>query len=373
MNVPSSHPTSGGMDPQGSAGRGVHAGQGDGAAGVGSESQSPGLDPIFLKREPSAEPRKSTFLLWQYFLFPMLLVAVVVGLFFAARLLTGGDKSEQDLLRTVLHGGENEQQQASQQLAILISEERRRVDALRAKGEQPDPPPFYEAPEFRSDLRRALDLAVKEGSEERQMFLLRAMGRSGDPAAIPVLLDVLYPQPQAGAAPVEYVQDVRRSAAAGLLFFEHRLAEDALARMAARSEPDPEVRAMGSSGLALLALPRFAGDAAPSTHLLPLLREGLDDPHAGVRLNSAYALALRGDPAGQHLIERSLDRQQLQELGVRDAAMQRGALANAVRAAAVLGGGDLKKQVERLTDEANEGDDAVRQLARTVLRDWRNG
>lgn len=327
-----------------------------------------GLDPIFQRREPQAEPRKSTFLLWQYFLFPMLLVAVVVGLFFAARLLTGDDKSPAELLRTVLAGGENEQQQAAQQLAILIAQERRAADDARAAGRAPAAPPFYEDPEFRADLRRAYDLAVREGSADRQMFLLRAMGRAGDPEAIPLLLGVLYPA--AGAAPAD--RDLRRSAAAGVLFFEDRRAEAALARMAGRDEPDAEVRAMGTSGLALLGLPRFQG-AGPDGHLLPVLRDALDDTHSGVRLNAAYALALRGDAAGRHLIERSLDRVQLDELGVRDPGMQRAALANAVRAARALGGDDLKARVERLTEEAHEGDDAVRQLARAALKDWRNG
>jgi HEAT repeat protein len=116
--------------------------------------------------------------------------------------------------------------------------------------------------------------------------------------------------------------------------------------------------------------------------VVPALKRGLGDEHAGVRLNAAYGLALRGDASGLDLLERSLDHASLARLGVHPD-MHQAALTNAMRGivslasrpaatsdpalAARLEG--LRGRMETLARE--DGDQKVRQLAREGLDRWR--
>ena len=168
-----------------------------------------GLDPIFQKSEPVERPQKSTLLLWQFFLFPLLIVAAAVGVFVLFGAIAGAQKSPEELLDVVIHGGANEQQQAAHQLALVLQSECDRVERMRAEGREPDPAPFYEAAGFRKGLRQAYELALKEGDESRLQMLALAIGRTGDTDAVPLLLATLYPEAPRPAASI----DVRRRAA----------------------------------------------------------------------------------------------------------------------------------------------------------------
>ena len=351
-STPSPQPPSGGPD------------AGTGAA-VAAPSKANAGDPLFQRPEPETPGGKRSLLLWQYFFFPVLIVVSALGLFLLFGLLGKEETTPEGMLTVLLDGGENRQQQASQQLAIAIAEERNRVDEQRRAGKAIEPAPFYAEAGFQERLLRAFRLARDEESDERQQGIARALGRAEVPAAIPVLLDVLYPAAGGKAAS----SDVRRAAAAGLLHFEPRLAEAAYVKMAGPDEKDVEVRTMGMSGLALLGLPRHGSADADSPAVAPLLTAGLEAPSAGIRLNAAYGLARRGDASGKHLLEQSLSRDGLKELGV-DPAFQSAALGNAIGSALALRDSDLKPLVERLTDTAHEGDDVVRAAARQALARW---
>jgi HEAT repeat protein len=129
---------------------------------------------------------------------------------------------------------------------------------------------------------------------------------------------------------------------------------------------------MAFNGLALLSLPRLRGEDPGDPETLAALRKGLDDTLAGVRVNAAVALALRGDESALPLLEQSLDRSRLQELGISDREWQKNALANAINAARHLGSPSLKPMVERLTEDSIEKDAQIRTLASLALREWRN-
>jgi hypothetical protein len=336
-----------------------------------------GLDPIFVAHEPAEQTPRASRLLWQFFFFPLLVVVVVLvplGVYLATH---GVADSPKELLDTVLSGAENAQKQAAQQLANAIATARNEEDAAARAGKDRDPP-FYAHPQFAADLRRAfLQARTQEKSEERQMWLAQALGRAADPEAVPLLLDVLYPPPDARARPS---QDLRRAAAKGLLFMESRAAEGALVK-ASKDPDDSQIRALGMNGLALLGV-KAGGAAADGAAVLPALKRGLDDEHAGVRLNAAYGLALRGDASGIDVLERSLDHASLAHLGV-DPNMHQAAQANAMRGilslasspaatsdaalAARLQG--LRGRMETLARE--DGDEKVRQFAREGLDRWR--
>jgi HEAT repeat protein len=206
----------------------------------------------------------------------------------------------------------------------------------------------------------------REGQgEERVVWLAMALGRTASPRAVTVLVDLLQ-GPAAEGAPST---DVRRAAAFGLTFLESRAAEPALVRLL-ETDLDPEVRVVAASGLALLGRERSGGAAGDGPEVGPALRRALDHPHAGVRLNAAWGLALRGDDAGLGLVRQSLDREALRGLQVHEVAHQRNALLNGIHAALRLRDPSLRPLVERLTQTRHEPDEGVRHRAATALEEW---
>jgi HEAT repeat protein len=333
-----------------------------------------GLDPIFLAQEPEEKVSRSTALLWQYFFFPVLMVAAAVGVFVLFGAWSDSAPDEKELLQTVLSGSENAQKQAAQQLASAIAQARAKADKQAAAGEKVDAP-FFVDPQFAEGLRKAFAEARREGkSEERQRWLAQALGRTADPANVAPLVDVLYPDPGAPAAPTE----IRRAAALGLLFQESRAAEGALVRALGDPE-DGEVRAIAANALALLAVKDQGRGEAPATR--QALVKALGDAHTGVQLNAAVGLAMRGDPAGLDLLTRALTRTGLQTLDVRDLDLQRNALINATRALWRLSSmttlepeqaarvAALEPAVKALADD--DPDESVRTIARKALERWR--
>jgi hypothetical protein len=329
------------------------AGGSVGAAGSrGLES-----DPIFQAQPPAEASARSTLLLWQFFLFPLLVVAVAVGIFVFFGMIGGSKPTMQELMTDLRQGGENEQKQAAQQIAGRLTE----ADVT-------------EDPEVRGGLRAALATALASGdaTEDRKVWLAIAVGRVAPRApseegraTASLLLSALYP----GERPAQPT-NVRIAAAHGLKDMESRDAEGALLKVA--RDPDPEVRNVALNGLALLGLPRHGGSAADSPEVRPLLLEALEDAHGGVRQNAAIALALRGDPAGLPIVERSLRREGLEELGILGPKLQENALMNAIVAARFLAHPTLRPLVERLADSATEPNQAVRAHAAENLRQWRS-
>ena len=334
------------------------------------------LDPIFQASEPQDATPRTVRLLWQFFFFPLLIVAgclLPVVIILATR---GGAPTPKELLDTVLKGSENAQRQASQQLANEIAKARNEADEALAAHRKVEPP-FFVDPAFGEGLRQAfLQARTEEKSEERQVWLALALGRTSDPEAVPLLLDVLYPPKSATAPPPS--ADVRLAAVRGLLFMESRAAESALVRASADPD-DAEVRNTAMNGLALLGV-KGSGEDGPE--VLPALRRGLADAHAGVQHNAAVGLAVRGDASGLAVLERSLTRADLDRLGIR-ADYQGRALVNVVRSVVALSAhregpedaavaariDGLKGRLEVLARE--DGDEQVRQTARAGLERWR--
>jgi hypothetical protein len=320
--------------------------------GVGG---TPG-DPLFQKREPAEATPRRVVLLWQFFFFPLLIVACAVGVFLFFGLIGGSERPPLELLDRVRKGGENVKQQAGQQLALQIAEERNRVDA----GAREPSAAFYADPRFREGLREAFRLAQEDGADDRQKWLALALGRSQD-------VGVLYPPPGRAAA----AAGMRAAAAVGVYYLDSPVALPVLGRMA--GDEHPEIRAVTH-----LALARLAGAEGPDSgsargdpRVAGTLRRGLSDADGGVRLNAAVGLAVLGDDAGAGELGRAMDRSELSRFGIVDSALQSAALLNAIRAAKTLGTPDLKARVERLTDRAVEPDDLVRHRARQAIDQWR--
>jgi len=319
-------------------------------------------DVLFNREEPTKTPQKSTLLLWQFFLVPLLIVLAVLGVFLLFGAFAGGEKSPEDLLQEVLTGSDNEKRQAAHQLAVEMNQ------AYREFAQGGDAPFYANAP-FQTGLQRALGNAVADRlPEEHQVALMRFVGMAGGRGAADALGQVLYPR-DPKMPPAE--RGVRLGAAEGLtlMALKHPAEAAPWLAQAAQDPTHPQVRSTGLNGLA-----RLAWQARPSEEpsaVREALRAGLEDPLPGARLNAAVGLALRGEggDAVVALLEASLSREGLEGLEI-PKELHAPALRNAAKAAAVLGVQSLKASVERITQSSAEGDEGVRKQARAALEAW---
>ncbi|MDJ0974926.1 MAG: HEAT repeat domain-containing protein [Planctomycetota bacterium] len=329
-------------------------------------SVKPAGSDLFQREEPKPKTSKSTVLVWQFFLFPLLIVVAALGVFLLFGAFAKDTDTPQELLERVRSGGSNQQAQAAHQLALLVRDE---YDKQKANPKRE--PPFYAQLGFREGLVEAMDKSLNENaSVKRQELLAIMIGLTQAEDGIDSLLRALYPEGRRN-----YDDDVRFGAALGLVYFEGRAAQSALARVVLE-ERDDEIRAVAVTGLVKLA--RAPGEEDPA--VVRALRRGLEARHPGVKVQSACGLGVRGlrmkqtvdggevDRVAQ-IVGQALTREGLAELGIGER-FQPGALRNASRAAAVLGDAELKQKVERLTKSDLEGDESVRQVAREALKRW---
>ena len=339
------------LPPAGAAPTGPdRGGMGNGEEDVGSAAAggaASGVDPIFQGEERDERPAKRATLLFQFFLFPLLIAAVLVGVLVLANLLSGGtDREGKEYLSDLASGGDNVQKQAAHQLAVLIAQEREKERA----GTLGSRAAFYRDPAFRDGLLAQFEASFPEKSVERRQFLAEALGAVGDPSYAKPLADHLK---TASGAPE--TEDVRRAIAEGLANLAAPSAVPYLAVLA--HDEDVVVANTAVVGLAAVR-PAESTDA---------LRQALGDPRFEVRVNAAAGLARRGIDAGLPEIERTLDPAALEGLGIRTTEARANALVNAILSVLDLRVERLKPKVEALT---KDGDARVRDYARRALDKW---
>lgn len=338
-----------------------------GAAPAGSSS----ADPIFDGQEPVESPTRKSTLLFQFFLFPLLIVVASVGVFLFFGAIGGAPKSAAEFLVDVREGGENVQKQAAQQLGAILQKERGRVD----RKEIPLAEAEYAKGSFRRDLLAAFEESFDGKTTERQAFLASALGLVGDPAFLPTL-------EKHSASPVP--PDVRRSVALAIALLDTADAAPVLVRLL--KDDDELVRNYAVEGL--------SRRKNPSPEAIAGLQAALADTSEYVRVNAASALALHGDASGVALVGKLLDPAYAAEIAARKipdatvdepdanriAEMRRFALASGLKAALALrtahrDAGDpqaagieaLRPRIEALKADSDE---AVRNLAQQVLDRW---
>ena len=289
--------------------------------------------------EPLPEQRGAPYLVLQFLVFPLAIVAVGVGVFVLFGLITAEGKGPRDYLDLIRTGSSNRRWQAAYELSRVIQ-----------LGKDPD----------LSDPRLVIEMVTlfenAEGDDTRvRRYLALALGRLGDAHAVPALL--------------EHVEGVRRGEGPDGDPETHIYAVWALGAIGDDAAV-PELVAMTTHedpGLRKTAV--HALGVFPSEEATGALRGALDDSVDDVRWNAAMALARQGDTAALPVLEQMLDREQLARAEVATPEQMEEILLQAVAVAAFLPDPALEARLTELGDD--DPNLSVRDAARRSLEHQR--
>jgi HEAT repeat protein len=283
--------------------------------------------------EPEATPRQTTpFLVLQFFIFPMAIVAVCVTVFVIFGLIASEGKGARAYLDEVRTGSANRRWQAAFELSKV----------LQARKD-----PSLADPAFADELVRVFSGAGADDPRVRR-YLALALGRLGDKRAVPALVLAAESKGDASADPDTQVYAVWALGAIG-----DPEAVPTLVSLA-RSED------AGLRKAAVHALGSFPGEAARAA-----LLTAVNDPVEDVRWNAAVALARRRDPAAAPVLLQMMDRRHLAAIADLTAEQREEAVLQATQAAAVVPDPALRSALEGLRD--SDPSMQVRATARAAL------
>jgi HEAT repeat protein len=272
----------------------------------------------------------------QFFLIPLVVVAITASVYVGFRSLLADDRSAQDYLAEIRNGGSSRRWPAAYELSRLMADPKVRADkslapalvkAFQASaGDQQvrrylalaigrlDPPLPSDAV---ADLTHALD----DPDSETRISVIWALGSSGDEAVVSKLV------------PLYTAQDA-----------------------------DAGIRKM-----VVYALGALPGDGQVTT-----LRTALQDAVADVRWNAAVALARHGNHEGVVVLKQMLDRQYVEQAVKRDVRVDMDqdpvadVMISGLRAAAALKDDTLRPAVTNLSEQDKSL--KVRQAALEALK-----
>jgi HEAT repeat protein len=289
---------------------------------------------------PDPEPARQTtpFLVLQFFIFPMAIVAVCVTVFVVFGLIAAEGKSPRDYLGEVRTGSANRRWQAAFELSKVI----------QAKKD-----PALSDPKFVADVA-ALFKDAKGDDPRVRRYLALALGRLGNARAVPTLLEAL------GSGETDSETQIYTVWALGAIGDPSTIPE--LAKLTGADDS-------GIRKAAVHALGVFDDEGAKST-----IARALDDGVEDVRWNAAVALARHGDVRAVPVLLKMLDRGYLAKLRVavpdREAEVlsleqQEDALLQAIAVAPRLTDPAVRTALQAL--EQNDTSLKVREAARIAL------
>ena len=295
------------------------------------------MDKLVEREEATRNPLAAApALAVQFFLIPLAVVAIAVGVYVGFRSLLADDRGPQEYLSEIANGGSTRRWPAAYELSRLMADPKVRADktlapalvrAFESSSDDPrvrrylalaigrlDPPL---PPEAVADLTKAL----QDPDSETRISVIWALGSSGDAAVVGKLIP-LFSAPDA----------------------------------------DPGIRKMIV----------YALGALPGHAQLDTLRTALNDAVADVRWNAAVALARKGNHEGVAVVRQMLDRPYVEGAVKRDVRVDEDqdpiadVMISGLRAAAILKDDALKTSVQTLS--RNDKSMKVREAALEALK-----
>ena len=279
--------------------------------------------------EDLVEVKKPTSLLIaQFFLFPLIIIAICIGIFLLFGYLTYEQKTPQEYLNDVRTGSELCcRWQSAYELSNIISSQK---EKLRNSG-------------FVNDLVKVYQTSRTEDPRVRR-YLALTMGHLGDPRAVPALLEGLNDNDIDNQIYNMWALGSIGDSAAGL---------DIAKKLDAR---DPAIRRTAAYVLGALKDPR-------AIHALKI---ALNDSSEDVRWNAAMALAQLNDASGSELLTKLLDRNYVNKLEGMTPEQKSQLVINAVKCLGLLKFQPAKDKIFMLSQ--SDPDLAVRDASLEALK-----
>jgi len=248
------------------------------------------------QQELVEERKPASLLVAQFFLFPLIIIAICVGVFLLFGYLTYEERTPREYLRALQNGSESQRWQAAVELSNEVSNKKAKLD-----------------PDFVEDVIAAYK-NVGSSDPRIRRYLALAIGRIGDKRGVEPLLE--------GLSDTDAETQIYTLSALGLI--GDNSAVPGVAKQL--KHEDPSVRKVAAYVLGSLNDPGSAHD----------LQIALNDVKEEVRWSAAMALARLNDSAGADLIARLLDHGYVDSLADMTAAQKTELMVNAVRCMALL-------------------------------------
>ena len=272
--------------------------------------------------------KPTSLLIAQFFLFPLIIIAICVGIFLLFGYLTYEQKSPQEYLNDVRTGSELCcRWQSAYELSNMISSKK---EQLRSTN-------------FVNDL-----IKVYQGSRDAdprvRRYLALTMGHLGDARAVPALVE--------GLSDTDTENQINNLLALGTI--ADKSATTAVVQRL-RSD-DPAVRKMSAFVLTAIKDPAAGRD----------LNVALNDPSDEVRWYAAIALAQINDAAGADVLMKLIDRSYLDQLRDYTTEQKSQLMINAVKCLGILKFEPAKDRILALS--RTDPDLAVRDASLEALK-----
>jgi HEAT repeat protein len=254
--------------------------------------------PIPTEEELVEVKKPTSLLIAQFFLFPLIIIAICIGIFLLFGYLTYEQKTPQEYLNDVRTGSELCcRWQSAYELSNIISS---RKDKLRATG-------------FVNDVIKVYQ-GSREGDPRVRRYLALTMGHLGDPRAVPALVE--------GLNDTDPENQMNNLLALGSIA-DKSATPSVVQRL---SSNDPAVRKMAAFVLSAIKDPAAARD----------LQVALNDTNDEVRWYAAIALAQVNDAAGADVLMKLTDHSYLDKLQGFNPEQKSQLLINAVKCLGIL-------------------------------------
>jgi hypothetical protein len=277
------------------------------------ETSKNSAPPVSTPEDVVEERKPTSLLIVQFFLFPLIIIAICVGIFLLFGYITYEQKTPQEYLAEIQAGGgfrDERRWQAAYELSNVVSTQK---EQLRNS-------------DFVNDVIAVYKKSADQDPRVRH-YLALTMGHLGDGRALPTLIEGLNdPQPENQIYTLWALGSIGDNSAVSSVLKQLR-------------HGDPAVRKVAAYVLGTFKDPSALHD----------LQVALNDVNDEVRWNAAMSLALLNDDTGADLLMKLLDREYMESLEGFTAEQKTELRVNAVKCLTVLKHGPAKEKITALS------------------------